>query len=126
MKVYLSSTFRDLRDHRAAVDRTLRRMGHDVIGMEQYAAEGSRPIERCKRDVETADCYVLMLGWRYGYVPVEDNPDRLSIGVRVPTRDREAADRPGVSARSGGAVASELHGLGVGRHRGRRGHQTVP
>src|SRR4051794_16766495 len=79
VKVYLSSTFRDLRDHRAAVDRTLRRMGHDVIGMEQYAAEGSRPIERCKRDVETADCYVLMLGWRYGYVPAEDNPDRLSI-----------------------------------------------
>lgn len=79
MKVYLSSTFRDLREHRAAVDRTLRSMGHDVIGMEQYAAEGSRPVERCKRDVEVADCYVLMLGWRYGYVPAEDNPEALSI-----------------------------------------------
>jgi hypothetical protein len=79
VKVYLSSTFRDLREHRAAVDRTLRSMGHDVIGMEQYAAEGSRPVERCKRDVEIADCYVLMLGWRYGYVPAEDNPDALSI-----------------------------------------------
>jgi hypothetical protein len=79
VKVYLSSTFRDLREHRAAVDRTLRRMGHDVIGMEQYAAEGSRPVDRCKRDVELADCYVLMLGWRYGYVPGDDNADRLSI-----------------------------------------------
>lgn len=79
MKVYLSSTFRDLREHRAAVDRTLRSMGHDVIGMEQYAAEGSRPVKRCKRDVEAADCYVLMLGWRYGYAPAEDNPEALSI-----------------------------------------------
>jgi hypothetical protein len=79
LKVYLSSTFRDLREHRTAVDRTLRRMGHDVIGMEQYAAEGSRPVDRCKRDVEIADCYVLMLGWRYGYVPADDNPARLSI-----------------------------------------------
>ena len=61
------------------VIRTLRRMGHDVIGMEQYAAEGSRPVDRCKRDVALADCYVLMLGWRYGYVPDDENADRLSI-----------------------------------------------
>ena len=79
MKVYLSSTHRDLQAHRAAVDQTLRKMGHDVIGMEQYAAEGSRPVARCRRDVAMADIYVLMLGWRYGYVPMDDNCDRLSI-----------------------------------------------
>jgi hypothetical protein len=79
VKVYLSSTFRDLQQHRAAVDQTLRKMGHDVIGMEQYAAEGSRPVDRCKRDVKIADAYVLILGWRYGYVPKEDNPSQLSI-----------------------------------------------
>ncbi len=79
MKVYLSSTYRDLREHRAVVDRTLRSMGHDVIGMEQYVAEGGRPVDRCKRDVETADTYVLILGWRYGYVPEVDNPDHMSI-----------------------------------------------
>jgi hypothetical protein len=79
MKLYLSSTYRDLQAYRAAVDQTLRKMGHDVIGMEQYAAEGSRPVVRCKRDVAMADIYVLMLGWRYGYVPADDNPNRLSI-----------------------------------------------
>lgn len=79
MKVYISSPYRDLAPHRAAVDRTLRRMGHDVIGMEQYVAEGSRPVERCKRDVETADVYVLVLAWRYGYVPDTDNPAKHSI-----------------------------------------------
>jgi hypothetical protein len=51
MKVYISSTYQDLVDYRAAVDRTLRRMGHDLIGMEQYIAEGGKPVERCKADV---------------------------------------------------------------------------
>ena len=46
MKIYLSSTFEDLRDYRAAVDRVLRQMGHDVIGMEQarkFAARRKYP-----------------------------------------------------------------------------------
>jgi hypothetical protein len=79
MKVYVSSTYRDLREHRAAVDRALRRMGHDVIGMEQYVAEGGRPLQRCLADVRLADVYVLILAWRYGYVPTTDNPEALSI-----------------------------------------------
>ena len=69
MKVYISSTYLDLVEHRAAVDRTLRRMGHDVIGMEQYVAEGSKPVDRCKADVRTADAYVIIVAWRYGHVP---------------------------------------------------------
>jgi hypothetical protein len=74
MKVYVSSTYQDLVEHRAAVDRTLRRMGHDVIGMEQYVAEGSKPIERCRADVRNADVYVVIVAWRYGYVPEGDTP----------------------------------------------------
>lgn len=68
MKVYISSTYQDLIEYRAAVDRTLRRMGHDVIGMEQYVAEGSKPVERCKTDVRTVDVFVIIVAWRYGYV----------------------------------------------------------
>jgi hypothetical protein len=69
MKVYISSTYQDLIEHRAAVDRALRRMGHDVIGMEQYVAEGSKPVERCKADVQASNAYVIIVAWRYGYVP---------------------------------------------------------
>src|ERR1700752_4135338 len=80
MKIYISSTYQDLIDHRAAVDRTLRRMGHDVIGMEQYAAEGSKPLERCGADGRAADIYVVIVAWRYGYVPEgEANPQRRSM-----------------------------------------------
>jgi hypothetical protein len=81
MKVYISSTYQDLVDYRAAVDRTLRRMGHDVIGMEQYIAEGSKPVERCKADVRAADAYVIIVAWRFGYVPglTASPPDKRSI-----------------------------------------------
>ena len=81
MKVYISSTYQDLVEHRAAVDRTLRRMGHDVIGMEQYIAEGSKPVDRCKADVRAADVYVIIVAWRFGYVPGRNasTPDLRSI-----------------------------------------------
>jgi Domain of unknown function (DUF4062) len=80
MKIYVSSTYQDLLEHRAAVDRTLRRMGHDVIGMEQYVAEGNKPFYRCQEDVRIADLYVIIVGWRYGYIPVDQPvPGGLSI-----------------------------------------------
>jgi Domain of unknown function (DUF4062) len=81
MKVYISSTYLDLIEYRAAVDRTLRRMGHDVIGMEQYVAEGSKPVERCQADVIACDVYVIIVAWRFGYQPwrTKLTPDYRSI-----------------------------------------------
>jgi hypothetical protein len=56
-------------------------MGHDVIGMEQYIAEGSKPVERCKADVRAADVYVIIVAWRFGFVPGRNAspPDLRSI-----------------------------------------------
>jgi hypothetical protein len=95
VKVYISSTYQDLVDHRAAVDRTLRRMGHDVIGMEQYVAEGSKPVERCKADVGGADVYVIIVAWRYGHVPVRTTtpPDGRSI-TEIELGEARASGKP--------------------------------
>jgi hypothetical protein len=95
MKVYISSTYQDLIDHRAAVDRTLRRMGHDVIGMEQYIAEGGKPVERCKADVRAADAYVIIVAWRYGYVPgrTAATPDNRSI-TEIELAEAQAKGKP--------------------------------
>jgi Domain of unknown function (DUF4062) len=69
MRIYLSSTYTDLIEHRTAVARVLRQMGHEVIGMEEYVAEGSRPLDRCLKDVDSAAIYVGIFAWRYGYAP---------------------------------------------------------
>jgi hypothetical protein len=69
MRIYISATFSDLVEHRAAVARVLRQMGHDVIGMEEYVAEGMKPLQRCVADAGGADVCICIVAWRYGYVP---------------------------------------------------------
>lgn len=69
MKIYISSTFTDLREYRAAAADVLAKLGHDVRGMETYVAESSRPVDVCEGDARNCDVFVLLLAWRYGYVP---------------------------------------------------------
>ena len=76
MRVYLSSTYGNWREHRQAVYETLRKLHTDVIAMEDYVATDTRPVDRCLADVEGSDVYIGIFGWRYGYVPPHDNPER--------------------------------------------------
>ena len=78
-RIYLSSTYEDLKDYRDAVARALRRLDHQVVGMEDYVAAEARPLDKCLKDVGKCDVYVGIFAWRYGYVPPKDNPDRKSI-----------------------------------------------
>src|SRR5579859_6651856 len=54
-------------------------MRHDVIAMEHYVATDQRPLDKCLEDVRSCDLYVGLLAWRYGYVPLEGNPEQKSI-----------------------------------------------
>ena len=47
--------------------------------MEKYPAFDERPKDKCLADVAECDYYVLILAWRYGFQPEDDNPRRLSI-----------------------------------------------
>lgn len=67
-------------------------MGHDVIGMEQYVAEGGKPVDRCVADVTVSDLYVMILGWRYGYVPGGINGDRSITELELEAAKQ--AERP--------------------------------
>ncbi|HEU0087651.1 MAG TPA: DUF4062 domain-containing protein [Pseudonocardiaceae bacterium] len=78
-RIYVSSTYRDLREHREAVCRALRQFGHDVVAMEDYVAADQRPLQRCLADVAASDVYLGILAWRYGYRPEQDNPEGRSI-----------------------------------------------
>jgi hypothetical protein len=78
-KIYLSSTYSDLIEHRKAVYDELRRLRHDVIAMEDYVATDQRPLDKCLADVTSCDLYIGLFAWRYGYIPVVDNPAGRSI-----------------------------------------------
>jgi hypothetical protein len=68
-KIYISSTYKDLIEYREIIYKSLRKMGHDVIAMEDYVANDTRPVEKCLSDVEKCDIYVGIFAWRYGFVP---------------------------------------------------------
>jgi GTPase SAR1 family protein len=78
-KVYVSSTFRDLREYREKVRLALSQLGFDGVAMEYYVAEGRRPIEKCLADVAECDIYIGIFAWRYGWIPEEQNPEQLAI-----------------------------------------------
>ena len=68
-RIYLSSTFADLVQVRAAALSTLRRAGHEPVAMEDYASADQRPLDKCLADVAACDIYVGIVAWRFGHVP---------------------------------------------------------
>lgn len=68
-KIYLSSTFEDLKTYRDAVYRVLRQLRHDVVSMEDYVASPQRPLDKCLADVAECEAYVGLFAWRRGFIP---------------------------------------------------------
>lgn len=92
LRVYLSSTFEDLREYRLAVLAKLEQAGLAVAAMESYTAADERPLDKCLADVASADIYVGVFAWRYGYEPPPShgNPEGRSI-TELEYRQAEAA-----------------------------------
>jgi len=92
-KVYVSSTFIDLQEHRAQVERVIRRMGHQDVAMEYYVAEDQRPVDKCLADVAACDLYIGIFAWRYGWIPKKNNRKKLSI-TEMEYRQAEKTAKP--------------------------------
>src|SRR5659263_56501 len=68
-RVYVSSTFNDLKECREKVMLNLKQVGHEDIAMEYYVAQGKRPVDKCLEDVASCDLYIGIFAWKYGNVP---------------------------------------------------------
>ena len=93
LKIYISSTFVDLEQYREKVYRELRSLRHDVVAMEDYVAADKRPLDQCLQDVRSADVYVGIFAWRYGYIPTKDNPEEKAI-TELELREAERLGKP--------------------------------
>ncbi len=81
-KIYISSTYTDLIEHRQRAYDILRKMRYDVIAMEDYVATDERPLEKCLADVASCDVYVGLFAWRYGYVPLDQKRSITELEYR--------------------------------------------
>ena len=71
-QVFVSSTYEDLKEERAAVSQTLLDLGCIPVGMEQFPASGMSQMDYIKKMLETCDYYILILAGRYGSVDLAD------------------------------------------------------
>src|SRR5262249_11410497 len=69
MRVFLSSTSTDLRQHRKAVSEALLRLGVSLSRMEDYGARPDDATVACLDEIDQSDLFVGVYAHRYGYVP---------------------------------------------------------
>ena len=86
MRIFVSSSFEDLREHRAAAIRVLRQLGHEVLAMEDLIAASAAPLAKVLEMVDRSEAYVGIFAWRYGYVPgrTADSPAAPPAFIDVP------------------------------------------
>ena len=68
-KAFVSSTFIDLKDHRAHVINSLRNAGFCVDPMENWTADSDEPKKFSQERLNGCGLYVLLVAFRRGFVP---------------------------------------------------------
>src|SRR5215813_6622155 len=68
-RAFVSSTFVDLKEHRAHVISSLRRAGFAVDPMEDWTADSDEPKKFSQDRLNGCDLCVLLVAFRRGYVP---------------------------------------------------------
>jgi Domain of unknown function (DUF4062) len=70
-RIFLSSTRIDLLAHRTQVHEVLERLEQFAVDMAQFGAQGSGDAVTVSLEkVRSAQVYLGIIAWRYGYVPV--------------------------------------------------------
>jgi len=72
MKVFVSSTYCDLIEHRKAVIDTLLRLKLQPIAMEFFGADPEEPKRVCADEIQDCDLFIGIYAHRYGFIPKGD------------------------------------------------------
>jgi Domain of unknown function (DUF4062) len=68
LKVFLSSTQKDLQPERDTAEALVMEMGHECLRAETFDSPGISPEEACKVMARSCDIYVGIFGPHYGFV----------------------------------------------------------
>jgi hypothetical protein len=80
MRIFISSTFRDLRVEREAAQEALRRSQVVPWGMELFVSEPSKPLKVCLEQLQLSDAVVLIIGFKAGSL-IPDSPGLTYTGA---------------------------------------------
>lgn len=69
MKIFISSTYKDLVDYRRAAIEAVLKLELEVIAMEFFNSRPEDPKTVCEREVDECDLFIGIYGHRYGFIP---------------------------------------------------------
>lgn len=78
IKVFISSTYVDLKQHRADVIDALLRMRLEPVAMEFFGAQPAEPTRVCQQEIQGSDLLVGIYAHRYGHVPAGGDPRSIT------------------------------------------------
>lgn len=97
VRIYISSTKDDLFQERQAVKEWLVRNGHEPV--DSYVPDSDPVLESCLADVASCQLFILIQGCRRGFVPLDGNPEQLSI-THLEFRQARACKIPAIALRT--------------------------
>lgn len=65
-QIFISSTYKDLKEERDQAIKAVLEMGHIPVGMEMFSAADEEQWQIIARQIEATDYYVIIVGHRYG------------------------------------------------------------
>jgi hypothetical protein len=71
LKIFLSSTYVDLKDVRQLIMKLLGVLNSDLISMEFFGSDESKPKEYCLEQVRRSNLFVGLYAERYGSIDPE-------------------------------------------------------
>jgi Domain of unknown function (DUF4062) len=74
MRIFVSSTFKDLRPERESAQEALRRSELVPWGMELFVSEPSKPLDVCLEQVQLSDAVILIIGFLAGSL-IPESPE---------------------------------------------------
>jgi hypothetical protein len=69
VKVFISSTFKDLERYRTEMDKTIRVLDSESISMEHFGSDHRKPLDVCLRAIDDCELFVGIYALRYRFIP---------------------------------------------------------
>jgi hypothetical protein len=77
--IFISSTYKDLQQHRNVVWGALQELDVEVKGMEDFGARKSTPLETCLKEVKESHVYVGIISMCYGSIDEQSGKSYTQI-----------------------------------------------
>jgi hypothetical protein len=87
LRVFVSSTYSDLRGYREAVASALRRLTLIPVRLEDFGPPDRPPLAAALHAIDSSDIVVVLVAWRLGYIPPETDKSLVELEYERALKD---------------------------------------